>query len=555
VSRSEDELYRLLFSLQSKEFLYEQPAFPEPDYIFKHALTQEVAYGTVLQDRRKALHERTAQAIESLYSTKLEDHYSELAHHYSCSGNTQKAIEYLHKAGQQAMQRSAYEEAVNRVKQALQLLEGWSDTKERHRQELLLQTTLGSAFLVLYGPAASEAGQAYLRARELCRQEHEPELLFPIYWGLWAYYVLRSEWEVGQEFGEQFLKMAQAIQDPARLAQGHYILAANLFWRGEFRMSQEHSEQSLGFYDSKQHHAHAFLAYGWDPGIAALCYKACTLWTLGYPHQASERLSEALSLAHGLSHPFSIAFTLSFTLYLYWFRREPLAVQERAKALETIATEVGFDHMWMPLWQIYGGWALAEQGYGSEGVEQIKHGFASYEATEMRWGLPHLRAILASAYEKAGETERSLRIVAEALEGVQQTGECFYEAELYRLKGELTLQKFQVSGFKFQVPPNTQHLTPSTQVEVEWEAEVYFQKAIAIAQRQQAKSLELRAVMSLVRLRQQQAMRPGSPTTQHETRAKLDAARNTLSEIYNWFTEGFDTKDLQEARALLEALS
>ena len=186
ITQPEDELYRLLASLQHKEFLYEQPAFPEVEYIFKHALTQEVAYGTVLQERRKALHERTAQAIEALYSATLDEHYSELAHHYSRSGNTEKAVEYLQLAGQQAVQRSANAEAITHLTTALELLKTLPDTPERAQQELTLQLTLGAPLMATKGFAAPEVEAAYTRARELCQQVGETPQLFPVLFGLWS---------------------------------------------------------------------------------------------------------------------------------------------------------------------------------------------------------------------------------------------------------------------------------------------------------------------------------------------------------------------------------
>ena len=219
ITQPEDELYRLLVSLQRKEFLYEQPAFPEVEYIFKHALTQEVAYNSVLVERRKVLHERTAQAIESFYSTKLEDHYSDLAHHYSHSGNTQKAVEYLHLAGQQAVQRSANEEAINPLTSALGLLKTLPDTPERVQQELGLHLTLGSALMVVKGYAAPEVGAVYTQGRVLCQQVGETPQLFPVLRGLLVFYLLRAELQTARELGEQLLRLAQNVQDPALLLE------------------------------------------------------------------------------------------------------------------------------------------------------------------------------------------------------------------------------------------------------------------------------------------------------------------------------------------------
>ena len=217
VPQPEEELYQLLLSLQRKEFLYEQPAFPEPDYIFKHALTQEVAYNSVLQERRKVLHERTAQAIEAVFRSRLEDHYGDLAHHYSRSGNAQKAVEYLQLAGQQAVQRSAYKDAVSHLATAVELLKTLPDTPERTQQELRLQTTLGPALMVTKGFGASEVKEAYARARALCQQVGEPPQLFWVIGGQWQQCLVQADYQTARELGEQLLSLAQRKQDPAFL--------------------------------------------------------------------------------------------------------------------------------------------------------------------------------------------------------------------------------------------------------------------------------------------------------------------------------------------------
>jgi predicted ATPase len=546
VAQPEEDVYRLLAALQAKEFLYEQPAFPEPEYIFKHALTQEVAYGTVLQDRRKALHERTAQAIEEVYHTKLEDHYGELAHHYSRSGNTQKAVDYLQLAGQQTVQRSANKEAVNHLTTALELLKALPDTPKRTQQELALQLALGAPLIATKGWAASEIETSYTRARELCQQVGETSQLFSVLSVLSAFYLVRAELQTARELGEQLLSLAQSVQDSALLVEAHHVMGITLLSLGNFALGREHSEQGSALYDPQQHGSLAFI-YGQDPGVFCRANAAFTRWLLGYPDQASAGSREALTLAQRLSHPFSLAYALQMAAILHQVRREGQAVQERAEAQIALAREQGFPD-WLAWGTIWRGWALAAQGQGAEGIAQIRQGQTSWQALGAEIMQPYCLALLAEAYGKGGQVEEGLSVLAEALALMDKTQERWYEAELYRLKGELSLQS---RSPKSEVT-NIQHPAPSTQAEVEQEAEECFHKAIEIARRQQAKSLELRAVMSLVRLRQHQATQPDSRTTQHEARTMLDAARNMLSDIYNWFTEGFDTKDLQEAKALLD---
>ncbi len=535
VPRPEEELYRILASLQRREFLYEQLAFPEVEYSFKHALTQEVAYGTVLHERRKALHERTAQAIEMLFHSKLEDHYSELAHHYSRSGNTEKAIEYLQRAGQQAVQRSANAEAVTHLTSALELLKTLPDTPERTQQELTLQIALGVPLSATKGYGTSEMGQVYARALELCRQVGNTPQLSPVLHGLWEFYLLRVELQTARELGEQMFSLAHRGQNPALLLEAHQALGATLFEFGEFVPAREHLEQGIALYDPQQHRSHAFLYYGLDSGVACRSRMASVLWLLGYPEQALTRSREALTLAQELAHPGSSGYALHFAAMLYQFRREEQTVQERAEAVIALVTEHGFPHF-LALGPILRGWALAEQGHGEEGIAQLHQGLNTYRATGAGIARTQFLALLAEAYGKAGQAEEGLTVLAEALAMVDKTGECYYEAELYRLRGEFTLQQLKIKNAKL-----TMTETPHQAANPQAEAEACFHKAIDIARKQQAKSLELRAVMSLSRLWQQQD--------------KKAEAHEVLAEVYGWFTEGFDTKDLQEAKALLESLS
>jgi predicted ATPase len=241
----EAELYRLLAHLRKGEFIYEQPAFPEIEYIFKHALTQEVAYNSLLVERRKTVHERAARAIEEVYRLRLEDHYNELAHHYSRSGNTQKAIDYLQLAGQQAVQRSANAEAVAHFSTALELLKTLPDTPERSRQELDLQITLGPALFATRGWASLDTERVYTRARELCEQMGETRQLFPVLYGLCQVYTTRAEYQVAHELGEQLFTLAQRQQDPALFLVAHFALGNILYYLGELAQAREHLEQGF----------------------------------------------------------------------------------------------------------------------------------------------------------------------------------------------------------------------------------------------------------------------------------------------------------------------
>ena len=519
VAQSEEDLYRVLSSLQAKEFLYEQPAFPESEYLFKHALTQEVAYGTVLQEQRKTLHERTGQAIEGLYRMSVGDHYSELAHHYSHSDNTEKAVEYLGLAGHQAVQRSANEEAVRHFTTALERLQTLPDSPGRNQHELGLQVALGVPLTATTGYAAPEVGNAFMRARELCEQGGETTQLFPTLYGLWAFYYVRAEHRQAHELGEQLHRLAETRHDPGLLLEAHFTMGNVLFTLGEFTPARTHVEHGSALYDARQHHSLAFSYGSYDPGVACLCYTAWVLWMLGYPEQALQRSQEAMTLAHDLSHPFSLVYALLFTAMHHQLRQEGRVVQERVEAAIALSTEHGFP-FWLAQSTLFRGWALAEQGHRAKGIRQIREGLAAWQATGSEIFRSYFLAVLAEAYGTDGQIAEGLSAAAEALVFVEKTEERFYEAELYRLQGELLLQH-----------------SPNNSLD----AETCFKKAIAIAQHQQAKSWELRTATSLARLWQEQGKRV--------------EARELLAPVYDWFTEGFDTRDLIDAKTLLDALA
>jgi class 3 adenylate cyclase/predicted ATPase len=539
IPHPEEELYRLLASLQRKEFLYEQPAFPEVEYIFKHALTQEVAYGTMLHERRKALHERTAQAIETLYRTSLDEHYSDLAHHYNRSSNTEKAIKYLHLAGQQAAQRWANVEAIMHLTTALDLLNTLPDTRERVQQELMLRVTLGAPLQATRGVTSPEVKATYTRARELCQQVGETRQLFPVLFGLRTFHQVRGECLTARELGEQLLSLAEQEQDPALLVAAYFALGSTLFHLGEFSAAQAHLEQNLTLYDAQRHYSHVFPI---EPGAMGLSYAALVLWHRGYPDRALQKSRAAQALAQELSHPFSLAAARIFAALSHQLRRERPLIQEYAEAAITLAHEQRFP-VWIGQGTVLQGWALAEQGQVEEGISQIRRGLATHEAIGAGIYQSYYLALLAETYGKAGQAEEGLAALAEARTVVDKSGERFYDAELWRLRGELTLQKGARGwGLGTSSPsPQAPSLKPQVPSGEKQEAEGYFLKAIAIAQKQQAKSLELRAVMSVSRLWQQQG--------------KQKEAHELLAEIYGWFTEGFDTADLKDAQVLFHELS
>lgn len=306
IALPEDDLYRLLSALQHKEFLYERPAFPEVEYHFKHALTQEVAYNSVLVERRKPLHEQTARAIEQLYLDRLEEHYSTVAHHYSHSSNTEKAVTYLQKAAQYAARRSAHAEAIDHLTSAIQLVISLPDISAYPQRELDLQLALAASLQVTRGPSAPEVERAYTRARELLQHQEETPQLFAVLRGLWVLQHVRANLTAAREIGEQLRGIAERTHDAALLLEAHRALGSTLLWLGEFSSACTHLQRAMAYYDQQMHHA-LTLHGGADPGVACLCELARVLWFLGYPDRALQQSQAALTLAQSLTDPFSLS--------------------------------------------------------------------------------------------------------------------------------------------------------------------------------------------------------------------------------------------------------
>src|SRR6185369_9423203 len=274
---------------------------------------QEVAYNSLLIERRKVLHQNAAQAIEELFQARLEDHYSELAHHYSRSGNIEKAVEHLYLAGRQALQRSANTEAIDHLTVALGLLKTLPDSSERVARELSLQVALGVSMQSTQGSTSAEVEKVYARARELCQQLGDAPQLIPVLGGLWTFYLLRGELGPTYELAEQILALAREMEAPALLLQAHRMIGTTLFWRGELAAAQEHLDEAIALYDPQLHRFHAFLYYGLDPEVTCLTLNAWALWIRGYPDQAAALSHKVLGLAQEVAHPPSLAYALNYT--------------------------------------------------------------------------------------------------------------------------------------------------------------------------------------------------------------------------------------------------
>jgi predicted ATPase len=443
---------------------------------------------------------------------------AELAVHFVQGRDPYRAVQYLQYASENALQRSAHQEAVTHLTQGLALLAQWPETPERAQQELRMQTALGAALMVTQGFGHPAVERTYARARALCQQVGNVPELFPVLSGLWRYANGRAQHQQAWELGEHLLAVAQQSGDAGLLLQAHHALWTTAYNTGAIATAYQHVEHGLRLYTPRQHHAQTERYGGHDPGVCGRSHGARLLWLLGYPDQAEQWNEAALALAQELGHPFTLGHTLQSAARLHQWQRDVQRTYERSSAALRLGTAQGAQYL-VANNTVRLGWAMAMQGRVDEGLTQLSQGLAVWQTI----GTSHLRAgflaMLAEVYGKVGRLAEGLAALDEALAIIKTTGGRLSEAEFYGLKGELLWH----AGYDPE------------------EAEACLQHALMIARGQQAKSWELRAALRLSRLWQHQG--------------KCAAAYQLLAPTYDWFTEGFDTADLQEARALLEELA
>ncbi len=508
-------------------------------YRFIHALYQEVLYARIAPGRRIRLHRRIGERIEAAYGEQTAQMAVELAVHFDHGREAQRAAAYYQQAGENALRRHGYQEAIRHLSRGLELLRGLPQTRECVQQEIAFHLSLGAPLLATKGNGDPEVEANYLHARALCEQIGETEQLFPILGGLITVHCLRAELTRAHTLGEQYLLLARQKNDSASLLEVSMILGSILLWRGDLRLARTYLEQGLTLYDRQQHHAHAFV-YGQDPGVVCHANTSYTLWLLGYPDQAFEKCRQAYALAQELEHPYSLGFALNWTAMLAQLCLDGEGVRSWSEAATVLAEKHGFAHL-LGVVRVLSGWAQFEQGEQSErqeGIAVMQAGLLAVQSRQAILTQPYIHALLAEALEKTGQLEEGLRCVAEGLDLIEKTGERWWEAELYRVKGELVLEEMKTSQKSKACPE--QGRRSKRQMSKIGKAEECFWQAIEIARSQQAKSLELRAVIRLSRVWQ--------------TQGKKAEARQVLEECYGWFTEGFGTVDLQQAQSLLVEL-
>jgi serine/threonine protein kinase/predicted ATPase len=490
-------------------------------YSFVHVLYQNALYGALQPTRKAAWSGAAAEATLSHYGESSAAVAAELALLFEVARQPARAVECFLVAARKAAAVFAHHEAAALARRGLALRQQLSDAPECAGQELSLLRILGVSLVATHGFASPEVEQTYVRARTLCLQAGDPAALFPVLYGLWNVYLLRCDFARCKDLASQMFALAQTQSEPVLLLQAYNVMQQPLFHEGDFAAARGLQDEGMALYDPHRHRT-LTAVYGEDPGVGCLAYAAVTLYCLGYPDQALRSVQAARQLADELSNPFDRARALYFAAFTHLCRRETRLTRELAEELMELSSEQGFALLWHG-GMILHGWGLAQEGRTADGIGQMRQGLAGWQATGALSHRPYHLALLAKALAQEGNAQEGLTTLAEALDLYTACGERFLEAELHRLRGELLLAAGQKD--------------PSV-----WnEAHVCFRKARDVARAQQAKSLELRAVISLARLYRQQG--------------RQAEARPLLADTYGWFTEGFDLPDLRSARALLELLS
>jgi len=505
VGTSADELARMLDDLQLGEFIYEQPAVGDVEYTFKHALTQEVAYKSVLVERRKLLHERIGFALEVTFANSLDDHLSQLAHHYGRSSNTEKAVEYLERAGQQAMMRGALGEAEVYFNQAIAALSTTPETAKRIDREFNLQYAHWQ--VLQYGRSfTEETSSAIRRLQELGEKTGNPEQLIAALRAAWLSNYGQGKITAALQIAKRLMEIAERSGSRYGLTLAHFDHGLASLSRGELAEARQHFEATIALHNETDWYQ-SFL----QPYASALATIGMVLWHLGSADQGRANIREAISAAERQNTPTGRAYTLQYACSFYNVVREPANVREYAGRLQTLGSEQQQLRAYRD--RVFRGWVMAEEGQPEEGIALIRDsigstGFAPFSNLSLR--------LLSEAQARAGQLEDALTTVEQAFVevGEQQIdlpALLWWRGELHLKRGDETL------------------------------ADRDFRQTLAIARNMGSKAYELRATTSLARLLAKQG--------------KRDKARAMLADIYNWFTEGLDTADLKDAKALLEELN
>jgi class 3 adenylate cyclase/predicted ATPase len=511
----EDELQAGLAGLVASELVFQRGVPPDAVYAFKHALVQDAAHGSLLRSSRQQLHGQIAEALET-HSPEMMDSQPELfAQHYAEAGLVEESVAYWGKAGHRSAVGSALAEAAAQFQKGLDQLALLLDTPERQQRELEFRIALGAVMVAVKGYAAPETGQVYARAQELWKQLDSPSEFLQVPHGQALHHALRGELDLAQRLDEDLLRVSRQRNDLPGLVLGHGSTGRTLFYMGRFASSRLHLEEAFALYDCDSHRSLTH-QIGFQPRVGSQAVIGIVLFCLGFPDRALAQSNAAIALARRLVHPPSLAASLAWGATLLSAVGDNSALGERTEELAAVTSEQGFPY-WLAVGTIYRGWFRANSGELAEGISRLRGGLTAYRATGAELWRPYFFALLAGAWEIAGQIDETLAVLDDALQIVEKTGERWFAAELNRHKGRLLLRQGRSEA-----------------------AEKLFRKALGIAREQEAKLWELRAAVSLARLR-------------HDQRRRVEA-RDILAPVYGWFTEGFDTLDLKEAKSLLDEL-
>ena len=499
-------------------------------HAFAHALYQNVLYRRVGAARRAKIHQAIGEWMETADGDRAVGVAAELAMHFQQARDYQRAARYLQQAAENAIVRCANREAFALATRCIELVRKLPESAERNRQELHLQITLGIAQIAVRGYATPVVGETFQYARELCRPLGDSPELFPVLWGLWVYNVVREDLTTGLAVAEELLQHAEQLQNFELLALAHWTKEATLVNLGDFTGAREHFEKVLQFFDPQQ--TSAALQYWHDPGVAGRCFGAWALCCLGYPDQAQQRIAEALTRAREIRHPHVTSIALFFAAFVHQLRREPARARPYAEEVVALAIKEGLAQ-WIAFGKIVYGWSLAKTGELAKGLAELREGLAACEAGNTAISRPHFLAMLAEALVEAGQFPEALATLNKALAISEHASDRYYESELHRFKGELLL----IEDDRASRTPERRKKEPTSEALAA--AEECFRRAMELARIQQAKWFELRAALSLCRLRRSQGKDP--------------QVRDVLLPVNNWFTEGSDTPDLLEVREFLQS--
>jgi DNA-binding response OmpR family regulator/class 3 adenylate cyclase/predicted ATPase len=515
---SANSLQSALAQLISSGIIFQSSELPDAKYTFKHALVRDAAYETLCRDKRQRLHSRVADALEKNFSLTIKTQPELLAHHFDQAGLIERAIDYLRKAGQRSIERSANAEAIGHLTQALRMLQSCPDSPERNPAAFALEVMLSQAMIATYGYAAPKLREALLRARALVEDSTDALQKFSVLYGLWASYYVAAELAEQRDAAREFLAEAEQANDATMLCVAHRLVGTTYVQMGEFAAGLRHLKLARELYNSESHVG--YHQFGQDIGASVLCYLSWALWHLGYVDQASEVASEAMKLAEGLSHPHTLVFTICHARgFMDLFRRHCEDASSYVKRAISICNENGFLH-WVNCSVILDGWAAVNRGQLDRGMEEIRKGVDGWQKIGARLWMPMFLTLEAEAYVKAGRDESALRAVEQALVACEHTGERWAIAEVLRVKARILLSIGNGKNYR--------------------EIEAILLNSLEIAQRQQARCWQLRTSCDLVRLWQQEG--------------RNAKALKLLQSVYDQFTEGFDTPDLRDSQALLRAL-